>query len=429
MKLILSRDLDLSKLREQRLWTDEQFEQARRIVDDVRLRGATALREWTERLDRSKPRGLLLGRKELHLLAKEVDSDATETIKRAARLIERFAKEQLKSLRPVSIQPAEGVTAEARITPLDSAGAYVPGGRYPLISSALHCCIPPRVAGVGRLVAATPPGPDGSIDPTMALALKVAGVDELLLAGGAQAIAALAYGIEGLQPVDRIAGPGNVYVTAAKYIVSQHTGIDMLAGPSEVLIIADEHASAELICADLLAQAEHDPRALPLLFTDSQSKAEQVVAKLETALPELPTAQVAAQALKRGAIVLFERIEQALEQADALAPEHLELHLKDPTRYAGRLRNFGSLFVGSLAAEVLGDYSAGINHVLPTGGAARYRAGLSVLDFVKVQTVLRAKAGKGLNSIAELAAQLARLEGLHAHQRAAQLRTKIDDDQ
>jgi len=424
MKIIGQSDFDAAGFRDRPLWTGRQFRRAERIVQDVRTAGLAGLLEWSRRLDGAAPEKLVLKTRDLERLSDGADKAGCKAVDRAAASIARFARAQKKSLSEVKLSPAPGVTTEARIEALDSAGGYVPGGRYPLISTALMNLIPAREAGVGRIAAATPPNEKGRLSGIMAYALLKAGAAEVLLAGGAQAVAAMAFGVKGFGAVDKIVGPGNVYVTAAKYIVSSHVGVDMLAGPSEICIVADSAAEAELIAWDLLAQAEHDVLATPLLFTSSRRLAARVNAEIESNLRDLRTADVARQSLKRGAIVVFRSLEAALSAADRLAPEHLELHVSAAATRARDQRHFGSLFAGGAAAEVLGDYSAGINHTLPTQGAARYRGGLSVLDFLKVQTVLTAKPGPGSDRLAGLAAQLAELEGLPAHATAARKRIR-----
>jgi len=282
--------------------------------------------------------------------------------------------------------------------------------------------VPALVAGVPQISVCSPPGYAGEIHPVILVAAHRLGIKRVFRMGGAQAIAAFAYGTESIEAVDKIVGPGNKYVAQAKKEVFGRVGIDLIAGPTEVLILADEDADPEWLAADLLAQAEHDPEACALLVTTSPTLAEQVSGALANQLPRLKTAAIAGESLQHnGMIILAKDLGQAVELVNRKAPEHLEIQLKNPGEVLGRLRNYGSLFVGEYSAEVLGDYSAGINHTLPTNTTARYRGGLSVFDFVKVLTSLEV-TGKGLREIGPVAEKLAEAEGLDAHRRAVAIR-------
>lgn len=384
--------------------------EAAAIVEDVRCDGESALRAHAERLGDIEPgAALVIERAELERALTQLEPRDRALLERSAQRIRSFAESQRECLAPLDVA-VEGGRAGHRWLPAAAAGAYAPGGRYPLPSSVLMTVIPARVAGVESVWVASPrPAPI-----TLAAA-AVAGADGLLAVGGAQAIAALAFGT--LTPsADIVVGPGNRWVTAAKKYLVGEVGIDGLAGPSELVVIADEDADPRLVAADLLAQAEHDIDAIPILVTPSVALADAVDSELLHQLEDLPTAATAAQAIRRnGVAILVRDLVQAAEVSDRIAPEHLELCVAAPRALAERVRCYGGLFVGSASAEVFGDYGAGPNHVLPTGGGARFQAGLSVATFLRATTWLEL-ADPG--AFAEDAARLARLEGLEAHARA-----------
>ncbi len=390
------------------------------IIEAVQARGEAALREFAERfgeIEADAP--LLLGKPEMQAAASRLDPEDLRAIESAAQRIEAFARVQLASLSPVEV-PVPGGVAGHTIEPVASAGCYAPGGRYPLPSSVLMTSIPARVAGVARVVVASPKPADA----TLAAAL-VAGADEFLSVGGAQAIAALAFGVPGLDPVDFICGPGNRWVTAAKKLVHGRVGIDMLAGPSELAVIADSSADPAIIASDLLAQAEHDAAARPILIavgTDADALVERVREEVLAQLETLPTGATAKQAFANSFAVCVERSEEAAAIADRLAPEHLQILTQNAEALANRVRHAGAVFIGPASAEVFGDYGAGPNHTLPTGGTARFNAGLSVFSFLRVRTYLNLREGPP--ELAIETARLARLEGLEAHARAAEARSK-----
>jgi phosphoribosyl-ATP pyrophosphohydrolase/phosphoribosyl-AMP cyclohydrolase/histidinol dehydrogenase len=315
----------------------------------------------------------------------------------------------------VSVQ---GGRAGWRYFPVGRAGCYAPGGRFPLPSSVLMTAVTARTAGVKEVWVASP----RPVDMTLAAA-AVGGADALVAAGGAQAIAALAYGVEGIAACDVIVGPGNRYVTAAKQLVTGQVGIDMLAGPSELVILADASADPAIIAADLLAQAEHDPDAVPILVTAERGLVEEVNRELASQLEDLPTADIAVYALGNGGVYTASDLDQAIGICNTLAPEHLELIVRDPDRAVDRLDRYGALFIGAGTAEVLGDYGAGPNHVLPTGGTARFAGPLSVQDFLVARSWLRMEPGPGLDALTRDAAALARVEGLEGHARSAEMRS------
>lgn len=389
--------------------------EAAEIVEDVRLHGEAAIREHGERLGDLEPGDrLMLGRAELESTLDGLDDSARGLLERTAGRIRAFAEAQRSCLQDLDV-PIPGGRAGHRWIPVATAGAYAPGGRHPLPSSVLMTVIPGRVAGVEQLWVASPkPGPM-----TMAAA-AVSGADGLLAVGGAQAIAALAFGA--LSPAcDIVVGPGNRWVTAAKKHLVGEVGIDGLAGPSEIVVVADRAADPRLVAADLLAQAEHDPDAFPILITDDAQLIPSVEEIVAAELDSLSTAAVAAAALEGGYVVIVAGLDEAIELCDAIAPEHLALHLEGADAIAGRLSNYGSLFVGDASGEVLADYGAGPNHVLPTGGGARFQSGLAVTTFLRSPTWMTITEP---GVIVPDAAELARHEGLEAHARAAELRRR-----
>jgi phosphoribosyl-ATP pyrophosphohydrolase/phosphoribosyl-AMP cyclohydrolase/histidinol dehydrogenase len=393
--------------------------EASAIVEDVRARGEAAVREHAERFGDVQPsEGLYVDRRELESSLDAIGRDARDVLERTASRIRAFAQAQRAMLHDLEFRVPGGV-ASHRLQPVDRAGCYAPGGRFPLPSSALMTAITARVAGVREVWIASP-----RPAPVTLAAAAVAGADGVLCAGGAQAIAALAYGCGPIPPTDVIAGPGNRWVTAAKHVVSADVGIDMLAGPSELLIIADGSADPGLVAADLLAQAEHDVDAIPMLVALEERLIDSVEKELHVQLATLATRQIAQRSLTNGFAVLARDIEQAVEIADRIAPEHLELLVVDAESVAPRICHYGALFVGSRSAEVFGDYGAGPNHVLPTGGTARYRAGLSVFTFLRLQTQLRIDDAVSARQIIDESIALARMEGLEAHARSAERRLR-----
>ena len=387
------------------------------IVEAVRARGESALREYAEQFGDVPAGGrLFIETATLDRALGGLAAGDRARLERVAARIRTFAEAQKRALGPVSIT-VPGGTAGHWIAPLERAGCYAPGGRYPLPSSVLMTAVTARTAGVKEIWVATPkPGPM-----TLAAA-AIAGADGVLAAGGAHAIAALAFGAGPVPACDVVVGPGNRYVTAAKQLVGSRVAIDMLAGPTELAIFADATASPTTVAADLLAQAEHDPDAVPILVSLDATLTDRVEAELARQLAVLPTAPVATQALANGGVVVVESTEQGINACDALAPEHLQLCLQNADRVAPQLAHCGALFVGSGAAEVLGDYGAGPNHVLPTGGTARSKGALSVYTFLRVRTWLRIDDAAAARPLIEDAAWFGRVEGLEAHARSAERR-------
>lgn len=396
---------------------EDTVREAERIVEDVRARGEQALREHAERLGDLGPGDRLTwDRPSLDRARDAMEPAARAVLERAAGSIGRFAAAQRESLREVRV-PIPGGWAGHSMAPVASAGCYAPGGRFPLPSSVLMTVVTARAAGVPSVWVASPRPSRVTL-----AAAAIAGADGLLAAGGAQAIAALAFGAGPVPRCDLIAGPGNRWVTAAKRIVAGEVGVDLVAGPSELVVLADRSADAELVAADLLAQAEHDPDAVPILVTPDPQLAERVEAAVEARLPRLATAATAAAALANGGIVPVPSIEAGVDVCNRLAPEHLEVITRDPEAIASGLVHYGALFLGGGAGEVLGDYGAGPNHVLPTGGAARFSGGLSVFTFLRVRTWMRIDDLDAARPLLRDTAGLARLEGLDGHAQAAEAR-------
>jgi len=387
------------------------------IVDAVRTRGEPALREYAERFGEVAAGGpLFLDRAALDRARASLAREDRARLERVAERIRMFAEAQKRALSDVTI-PVPGGTAGHWIAPLERAGCYAPGGRYPLPSSVLMTAVTARTAGVKEIWVASPkPGA------TTLAAAAIAGADGVVAAGGAHAIAALAFGAGPVPASDIVVGPGNRYVTAAKQLVAGRVAIDMLAGPSELVVFADASAAPAVVAADLLAQAEHDPDALPILVTLDSHLSARVEIELTRQLTDLPTADTARQALANGGVVVVSNVEEGIAACDALAPEHLALILEDAADVAPRLAHFGALFIGGAAGEVLGDYGAGPNHVLPTGGTARTTGGLSVYTFLRVRTWLRIDDAASARSLIEDAAWFGRVEGLEAHRRSAERR-------
>lgn len=399
-------------------FSDEVKATADSIVRDVAKRGGPAVIEHAVRLSDIRPGDPLVhGPKELRRALDGLDRDTRRVLEQAAERIASFAAAQRAALHDIDVA-VPGGRAGHRFVPVSTAGCYAPGGRYPLPSSVLMTAVTARTVGVEHVWVASPrPAPA-----TLAAA-AIAGADALLAIGGAQAIAALAFGMDTVPACDAVVGPGNAYVTAAKHAVSDRVRIDMLAGPSEVLIIADESADPALIAADLLAQAEHDDDAVPLLITTGA----ELVARIELALIEqlesLPTAPTARRALRNAAACIAPTLDDAAALADRLAPEHLQLMTREDDRLASLVRNYGALFIGARSAETIGDYGIGPNHTLPTGGTARWASGLSVMTFLNVRTWLKLDVAAPASIYSDTAA-FARTEGLEAHARAALRRAK-----
>lgn len=402
----------------------ELYSTVAKIVDDIRTRGDEALLEYGRRFDGCTRSVLRVSEEEMVRARGELEADLLEALERAAKNIKTFAQRQRKTL--VDLPEKEnypGVFLGHRVIPVDSCCCYVPGGSYPLVSTALMLAIPAAVAGVPRLCAASPvmKGTD-RIHPAVLCALDLAGVREIYAVGGAQAVAAFTWGTESISPVSLVVGPGNRYVTEAKRQCYGRVGIDFIAGPSEVLIVADGEADPSKLAADLLAQAEHDVNARSILVTTSECLGKEVTEEVERQLARLSTSAVARVSWENnGEILLADSLEEACRIANERAPEHLELDLAEPGDWIPRLRNYGSLFIGEWSAEVFGDYVSGTNHTLPTMGAARYTGGLWVGTFLKVVTFQR-MTPEGASRLVPFASRIAGEEGLMAHAAAAEAR-------
>ncbi len=393
----------------------------RAIIEDVRNRGDAALIELGRKFDRVDlgKLGLRVPQAEIDAAAARCDRIAVEALKLARERIEAYHRRQLP--KDDHFVDAAGVELGSRWTAIEAVGLYVPGGIAAYPSSVLMNAVPAKVAGVPRLVMVVP-APDGKINPLVLAAAQLAGVDEIYRVGGAQAVAALAYGTETIAPVAKIVGPGNAYVAAAKRLVFGKVGIDMIAGPSEVLILADREGNSDWIAADLLAQAEHDASAQSILITDDPNLAENVITAVEAQLARLPRQAVAAASWRDfGAVILVRKLDEAVPLVDAIAPEHLEIVAADAERLAVRIRNTGAIFLGAHTPEAVGDYVAGSNHVLPTARSARFSSGLGVLDFMKRTSILKCGPDQ-LRALAPAAVALGEAEGLDAHARSVAIR-------
>jgi histidinol dehydrogenase len=391
------------------------------ILADVRARGDAALLEYTAKLDRyeTTAAGLKVTREELDGAVDQCDAKTVEALKLARERIAAYHDRQKPA--DLDYTDSDGVRMGHRWTPIDAVGLYVPGGTAAYPSSVLMNAVPAKVAGVERVVMVVP-APDGVLNPLVLAAARIAGIDEVYRIGGAQAVGALAYGTETIAPVDKITGPGNAYVASAKKQVFGTVGIDMIAGPSEVLVVADKDNDPSVVAADLLAQSEHDVNAQAILITDDGAFAEAVERAVQTHLQRLPRSEIAGESWRRhGAVIRVEKIEDAGALIDRVAPEHLELQVADPDALLRTFRHAGAIFMGKHAPEVLGDYVAGPNHVLPTGRSARFSSGLSVLDFMKRSSLLQSSAD-GFAKIGPAAVALAEAEGLDAHALSVKLR-------
>ena len=394
------------------------------IIQNVAQNGDQAVRDYERKFDNVNLADFSIPAFQLDQALDSIDEDLRAALELAKQNITSFHKQEIEnSFVDVS---TPGIMRGEKITPLASVGLYVPGGTAAYPSTILMCGIPAKLAGVKRVVMVTPPQPAG-INPAVLAAARLAGVDEVYQVGGAQAIAALAYGTETIPAVDKIMGPGNIFVATAKKQVFGKVAIDMVAGPSEIGILADESANAKEIAADLLSQAEHDKRARAMLITNSKSLAEAVSKEVDRQLNTLPRQEIARTSIEdRGFIAVMENTDEMFELMNDVAPEHLEVQLANPTQYLGLIKNAGSVFLGRYASEPLGDYVAGPNHVLPTGGTARFASPLGVYDFVKRTQFIQFDR-QNLKADLKAITKLARTEGLEAHARAIEARFDKED--
>lgn len=425
MKIIKATDITPEQIVSQRDVAYVSVEESvKKVLNDVSERGDAALREYELRFDGVQIDDFAVTAEEIDAAVAAVGAEYVRILKRAAANIERFHRAQIRSDFSMNY---DGITVGERFIPVQSAGLYVPGGtaRYP--SSVLMNCVPAKLAGVQNIIICTPPSKDGRIPDGILAAAKVAGADKVYRVGGAQAIAAMAYGTESIPKVDKIVGPGNVYVATAKKLVQGICGIDMIAGPSEILVIADETANADWLAADLLSQAEHDKLASAIMITDSEALATAVSAAVEKRLEKLPRREIAAESIKNnGKIIITESIMQAAELSDRIAPEHLELAVARPEKLLEQIKNAGSVFLGHYTPEATGDYMAGTNHTLPTGGTARFSSPLGVDDFIKKTQFIKMSREALENYYRDIAA-FAESEGLNAHAESVKARFESND--
>ncbi len=395
------------------------------IIADVRENGDQALLSYTEKLDHVKLESLEVSAAEMEEALSKVDLKLLKVMEKSAANIRKFHSRQVRN--SLIINDEDGIVVGQKVIPVDRAGIYVPGGTAPLSSTVLMDAIPARIAGCPEVIMMTPPGPDGKVNPAVLAAAHVAGVDRIFKCGGAQAIAALAYGTESVPKVDKIVGPGNAFVAEAKKQVFGKVSIDMIAGPSEILVLADAGTNPAVCAADLLSQAEHDRMASAVLVTDSEEFAKKVQEEIEKQIPKLLRAEIARASIDdNGKIIVADSLLQAIEIANEIAPEHLELCVPNPFDYLDKIRHAGSVFLGYNCPEALGDYLAGPNHTLPTSGTAKFSSPLSVDDFVK-KTQYTYYTREALSRVAEDVACFAEAEGLTGHARSARIRTEEMD--
>ena len=390
------------------------------IIADVRRNGDRALKAYCEKFDGAKLEDLEVSPEEIEAAFGIVEPEFIDILNEAADNIRAFHQKQVRNSFVMSEK--DGVILGQKILPIEKAGLYVPGGTAAYPSTVLMDSIPAKIAGCSEICIVTPPNADGTINPVILAAAKIAGVDRIFKVGGAQAIAALAYGTETVPKVDKIVGPGNAFVAEAKKQVFGKVSIDMIAGPSEVLVLADGKSDPACVAADLLSQAEHDKLAAAVLVTDSQALAEAVQAEIERQLPQLIREEIARASIEHnGKIIVTDDLDAAIDVANAIAPEHLELCLDEPFAYLDRIRNAGSVFLGRSCPEAMGDYYAGANHTLPTSGTARFSSPLSVDDFVKKTQYIYYSEDALLKAVDDVAA-FARQEGLTGHARSVTIR-------
>ena len=390
------------------------------IIENVKQNGDKALFEYAEKFDKAKLSSLEVTEEEIEEAFNKVEPKFIEIIKTAAQNIRNFHEKQVRN--SFIINEQEGIVTGQKVTPIEKVGLYVPGGTAAYPSTVLMDSIPAKIAGCSEICIATPPSADGKVNPVILAAAKIAGVDRIFKMGGAQAIAALAYGTQTVPKVDKIVGPGNAFVAEAKRQVFGRVSIDMIAGPSEILVIADGKSNPKFVAADLLSQAEHDKMASAVLVTDSMELAVKVQAEIENQLKALPREEIARTSIdNNGKIIVADNIADVIDVSNEIAPEHLELCVDNPFDYLDKIKNAGSIFMGRYCPEALGDYYAGANHTLPTSGTARFSSPLSVDDFVK-KSQYTYYTKDALKKVAEDVAFFAEKEGLTAHARSATIR-------
>ncbi len=411
---------DISLKRQLEGGNEEQLKTVRNVLQDVRENGDEALRKYSEMWDGIKLDDFRVSQEEIEEAVANFDEQLKQDLEEAAANIRYYHEAQKRD--GYKLPLANGSWLAQRIIPLDAVGLYVPGGSAAYPSSVLMNVIPAQVAGVERIVITSPAGKDGKLPAAVLVAASILGVNEIYKVGGAQAIAALAYGTESIAPVDKITGPGNIYVALAKREVFGEVAIDMIAGPSEIAVLADDSAYADEVAADLLSQAEHDALACAVLITTSEKLANEVAEEVEKQLRELPREAIARKSIENfGHIYIAESMEQAIEAVNSLAPEHLEVVTENAESDAEKIRHAGAIFVGRYSSEPVGDYFAGTNHVLPTNSTARFASGLNVDDFIKRSNVVYYSEQTWQESAPKIA-RLARMEGLEGHARAVESR-------
>ena len=420
IKIINYKDIDPSEILDRKENVFNVADAVTEIIKTVRAEGDAALLEYSKKFDKVELSSLEVTEAEIDNAFSLVEPEFVEILKEAKENIYAFHSRQVRN--SFVINEKDGVLIGQKVIPIEKVGLYVPGGTAAYPSSVLMNAIPAKIAGCAEIVMVTPPAKDGSVNPAILAAAKVAGVDRIFKVGGAQAVAALAYGTESVPAVDKIVGPGNAFVAEAKKQVFGKVAIDMIAGPSEILVIADEKSDPVCVAADLLSQSEHDKNATAVLVTDSAALAEAVSAELEIQIPMLQRAEIARVSIdNNGKIIITESIDEAIFVANGLAPEHLELCLDEPFNYLDKIKNAGSIFMGRYCPEALGDYFAGPNQTLPTSGTARFSSPLSVDDFVK-KTQFSYYTKDALEKVAKKVEFFANKEGLGAHAKSAVIR-------
>lgn len=417
---IFDKDFDINKILSREIQSYGEYEESvRQIVADVMTGGDAAVKKYTRKFDGVSVDGLAVSGAEIDEAFASVSPRFLEVVKKSAENIAEFHSKQKKSGFEIN---RDGVTLGQKYTAVEKAGLYVPGGTASYPSTVLMNAVPAKIAGVGEIIMCTPPSKNGKVRAEILAAAKIAGVDRIYKCGGAQAIAAMAYGTESIPKVYKIVGPGNIFVALAKKLVFGTVSIDMIAGPSEILVVADGKADARHVAADMLSQAEHDKLASAVLVTDSAALAKAVAAEIDRQLETLPRREIASASIENnGKIIVTDSIERAVEVANAIAPEHLEMCVEDPRAWLDKIKNAGSVFLGGYTPEALGDYYAGPNHTLPTGGSAKFSSPLSVDDFLKKTQYIMYSA-EALEKAAADVEYFAESEGLDGHARSVKIR-------
>ncbi|MEM2924163.1 MAG: histidinol dehydrogenase [Methanocellales archaeon] len=403
---------ELSHVLRRDLALESVFLDVEKIIEDVKKNGDAAIKKYTKKFDGVDLKQIQVEREELNHSLQAIDFKLRKSLEIAAENIKVFHQRQLE--KKIWLTYNKGIILGEKITPLESIGIYIPGGRALYPSTVLMTAIPAKIAGVNRIAMCTPPRGDGSVHPVILAAAQIAGVNEIYKVGGVQAIAALAYGTESIKKVDKIIGPGNIYVTAAKLLIKKSVEIDFPAGPSEVVIVADEYANPKFIAIDMIAQAEHDPSALSILITPSREIAEKVESELKLLLKKVKRREIIEASLKQSQIFLVKDLDMAVELLNMIAPEHVQLMLQDYLPILDKVKHAGTIFIGDYSPVALGDYASGANHVLPAAGYARVYSGLNLDHFIK-KTTIQMASKEGLKMLKDIIITLAEVEGLHAH--------------